>query len=84
VFYRLRKFDRAFADIAHAKRIEKQGHPGKPASVVAAKPHSEKTASAPVAAPAPPRRPVVAVVPPPRYEYVYSRRDEPVVSASFN
>jgi tetratricopeptide (TPR) repeat protein len=84
VFYRLRKFDRAFADIAHAKRIEKQSHPGKPASVVAAKPHSEKTASAPVAAPAPPRRPVVAVVPPPRYEYVYSRRDEPVISASFN
>jgi tetratricopeptide (TPR) repeat protein len=83
VFFRLRKFDRAFADIAHAKRIEKQIHPGKPTtSVVAAKPHSEKTASAPAAAPSPPRRPVVAVVPPPRYDYYYSRREEPLVAAS--
>ena len=88
VFYRLRKFDRAFADIAHAKRIENQTHPGKPTSVVAAKPHSdkphsEKTASAPAAAPAPPRRPVVAVVPPPpRYEYYYSRQEQPLVAAS--
>ena len=83
VFYRLRKFDRAFADIAHAKQIEKQAHPAKPASVVAAKPHSEKSASAPAAAPSPPRRPVIAVSPPPRYEYYYSRREEPL-AASFN
>lgn len=88
VFYRLRKFDRAFADIAHAKRIENQTHPGKPTSVVAAKPHSEKphsekTASAPAAAPAPPRRPVVAVVPPPpRYEYYYPRQEQPLVAAN--
>lgn len=27
VFYRLRRFDRAFADVAHAKRIEKASHP---------------------------------------------------------
>ena len=26
VFYRLRRFDRAFADVAHAKRIEKASH----------------------------------------------------------
>ena len=83
VFYRLRKFDRAFADIAHAKQIEKQAHPTKPASVVAAKPHSEKSASAPAAAPSPPRRPVIAVSPPPRYEYYYSRREE-ALAASFN
>jgi tetratricopeptide (TPR) repeat protein len=89
VFYRLRKFDRAFADIAHAKQIEnkqieKQTHPAKPASVIAAKPHSEKSASPPAAVPSPPRRPVVAVGPPPRYEhYYYSRRWEPL-TASFN
>ena len=84
VFYRLRKFDRAFADIAHARQIEKQTHPAKPASVIAAKPHSEKSASPPAAVPSPPRRPVVAVGPPPRYEhYYYSRRWEPL-TASFN
>jgi tetratricopeptide (TPR) repeat protein len=84
VFYRLRKFDRAFADIAHARRIEKQAHPGKPASVVAAKPHSEKTAGAPAAATSPPRRPVAAVVPPPRYEYYYLRRVESLPATGFN
>jgi len=84
VFYRLRKFDRAFADIAHAKQIEKQTHPGKPVSVAAAKPHSEKSANPPAAVPSPPRRPVVAVGPPPRYEYYYSRRDEPFSTVGFN
>jgi curved DNA-binding protein CbpA len=35
VFYRLRRFDRAFADVAHAKRIEKASHP-KPGTAPAA------------------------------------------------
>jgi curved DNA-binding protein CbpA len=41
VFYRLRKFDRAFADISRAKRLERAnraGPPGSASSVVAKKP----------------------------------------------
>jgi len=83
VFYRLRKFDRAFADIAQAKRIEKQSH-SKPTPLIAAKPRSEKSASAPAAAPLPPRRPVAVVVPPPRYEYYYLRRVESLPATGFN
>ena len=46
VFYRLRKFDRAFADIARAKQIEKESRPqSKPTT--ARKSHSDQTAVAP-------------------------------------
>jgi len=81
VFYRLRKFDRAFSDIAQAKRIEKQGQP-KPAPATAGKPHSEKTASASAATPLPPRRPVAPE--PRRGELYYSERQGSPASAGFN
>ena len=61
VFYRMRKFDRAFSDIARAKRIEKQGHP-KSAVVMAAtaaRPRPDAAHSTPAATPLPPRRPTV-------------------------
>ncbi len=42
VFYRLRKFDRAFADITRAKRIEKESRP-KSMPAMAKKPRSDQT-----------------------------------------
>ena len=81
VYYRLRKFDRAFADIAQAKRIEKQGQP-KPPAATAAKPHAEKTASASPPLPLPPRRPVVSQ--PRRTEWYYSDRHDWFSSTGFN
>jgi tetratricopeptide (TPR) repeat protein len=45
VFYRLPKFDRAFADIAPAKRIEKESQP-KSMPTMAKKPRSDQTAIA--------------------------------------
>ena len=39
ILYRMRKFDRAFADIERAKRIDRAGH-GKPQSVAVKKPRS--------------------------------------------
>lgn len=42
ILYRLHKFDRAFADIERAKRIDRAGH-GKPESVAAKKPRSPQT-----------------------------------------
>jgi len=61
VFYRLQKFDRAFADVAHAKQIEKQSRP-KPTPTIVAKPHTERTAAAPPAAPPPPQMRTTATV----------------------
>ncbi len=51
VFYRLRKFDRAFADVSHAKRLEKASHSAGVSPNVKKKPPQESTAK-----PAPPRR----------------------------
>lgn len=49
VFYRLRRFDRAFADVAHAKRIEKSSHTAKPAAAAASeKPRPPEAAAAQV------------------------------------
>jgi curved DNA-binding protein CbpA len=45
IFYRLRKFDRAFADIARAKRTEKAGR-SKSAPTMASKPHLDRAATA--------------------------------------
>jgi tetratricopeptide (TPR) repeat protein len=45
VFYRLRKFDRAFADISRAKRLERANRtplPGTSSSVVAKKPRPQQ------------------------------------------
>jgi len=53
VFYRLRKFERAFADIARAKRIEKESRP-KSMPTMARKLHPDQTATAPPVTP--PRR----------------------------
>jgi curved DNA-binding protein CbpA len=50
IFYRLRKFDRAFADIARVKRIEKASH-AKSAPTMASKPHLDRAATAPPATP---------------------------------
>ena len=50
IFYRLRKFDRAFADIARAKRTEKANH-SKSAPTTASKPHFARAATAPRVAP---------------------------------
>ena len=61
VFYRLRRFDRAFADVAHAKRIEKSTHAAKPAAA-ADKPRPPE-AAAPPATPQVPRRRTAAVDP---------------------
>lgn len=62
VFYRLQKFDRAFADIAHAKQIEKHNRP-KPAPMVAPKLHPDHVAAAPPAAPPPQMRTTAQVSP---------------------
>jgi DnaJ domain len=50
IFYRLRKFDRAFADIARAKRIEKPSR-AKSAPTTASRPHFARAATAPRVAP---------------------------------
>jgi len=44
ILYRMRKFDRAFADIERAKRIDRAGH-GKPESVAVKKPRSPQAGS---------------------------------------
>jgi tetratricopeptide (TPR) repeat protein len=41
IFYRQRKFDRAFADLAPAKRLERSGHP-KPPMPIIRKPHIDQ------------------------------------------
>ena len=69
VFYRLRRFDRAFADVAHAKRIEKSSHTAKPAAAAASeKPRPPEAAAAQVS-----RRRTVAASDPSHGE-VYSLR----------
>jgi curved DNA-binding protein CbpA len=50
IFYRLRNFERAFADIARAKRIEKASQ-AKSVSSTARKPHVDQAAIAPPATP---------------------------------
>jgi hypothetical protein len=50
IFYRLRKFDRAFAGVARVKRIEKASH-AKSAPTMASKPHLDRAATAPPATP---------------------------------
>ena len=55
ILYRLRKFDRAFADIARARQIEKLGH-AKPAPAVAKKQRLDQVAIAPPARPVLPRQ----------------------------
>jgi tetratricopeptide (TPR) repeat protein len=67
VFYRMRKFESAFADMAHAKRLAKTGKDAgnaskeKPKSVVQA---PEKPPAAVVAAAAPPRWRMMAATTP--------------------
>ena len=63
VFYRLRRFDRAFADVAHAKRIEKSSHTNKPAVAAAPEKPRPPEAVAPSAAPQVTRRRTAAVDP---------------------
>ncbi len=64
VFYRLQEFDRAYADISRAKRLEKQGR-AKSASSPAAKPRPNRTgAAAPSAPPMPRPRAAQAQQPP--------------------
>jgi curved DNA-binding protein CbpA len=58
VFYRLRKFDRAFADIARARRIQKASH-SRSASMTAGKPRLNQVAVAPPVTPLPRRRPLM-------------------------
>jgi len=55
IFFRLRKFDRAFADISRAKRIEMASR-SKSAPTVASKPRFDQAAIAPPATPLPRRR----------------------------
>jgi curved DNA-binding protein CbpA len=55
IFYRLRRFDRAFADISRAKRIEKSGRT-KSAPTAAVKPRFDQAGTAPLMAPPPRRR----------------------------
>jgi curved DNA-binding protein CbpA len=50
IFYRLRKFDRALANVAPAKRIEKASH-AKPAPKMASRPHLHRAATAPAVTP---------------------------------
>lgn len=56
VFYRLRRFDRAFADVAHAKRIEKASHPKPGAAPAAATDKQRPPEAVAPAAPTPRRR----------------------------
>jgi len=58
IFYRLRKFDRAFADIAWAKRIEKTGR-SKSAPAMAGKPRFDQARIAPSVTPVSQRRAAV-------------------------
>ena len=53
VFYRLQKFERAYADISRAKRIEKAGR-AKPVSTLAGKPRINRAGAAPPGPPGPP------------------------------
>lgn len=70
VFYRLRKFERAFADIAHAKRIERSGRTRpSPAQSVVKKPRPLVELS-----PAPPPRRQTANLDPSREEGFASTR----------
>jgi hypothetical protein len=70
VFYRLRKFERAFADIAHAKRIERSGRTRpSPAQSVVKKPRPPVELS-----PAPPPRRQTANLDPSREEGFASTR----------
>jgi len=55
VFYRLRRFDRAFADVAHAKRIEKASHT-KPGTTPAAATEKPRPPEAPAPAASTPSR----------------------------
>src|SRR5580700_8357650 len=55
VFYRLRRFDRAFADVAHAKRIEKASHT-KPGTAPAAATEKPRPPEAPAPAASTPSR----------------------------
>jgi tetratricopeptide (TPR) repeat protein len=64
VFYRLRRFDRAFADVAHAKRIEKASHTTKPTAAAA----PEKPRPPEAGAPQVTRRRTAAVDPSSRSE----------------
>jgi tetratricopeptide (TPR) repeat protein len=75
VFYRLRRFDRAFADVAHAKRIEKSSHitTTKPTAAAPEKPRPPE-AVAPSAGPQLTRRRTAAVDPLSRGEFFASRR----------
>ena len=75
VFYRLRRFDRAFADVAHAKRIEKSSHITTAKPTTAATPEKPRPPEA-VAPPAGPQltRRRTAAVDPSRGEFFASRR----------
>jgi curved DNA-binding protein CbpA len=76
VFYRLRRFDRAFADVAHAKRIEKSSHITTAKPTTAAAPEKPRPPEAAVAPPAGPQltRRRTAAVDPSRGEFFASRR----------
>ena len=75
VFYRLRRFDRAFADVAHAKRIEKSSHITTAKPTTSAAPEKPRPPEA-VASPAGPQltRRRTAAVDPSRGEFFASRR----------
>jgi curved DNA-binding protein CbpA len=79
VFYRLRKFDRVFANVARTKRTEKQSH-AKPAQAASVKRHSEAVVAR-VATPPPPRRPIAPVSQGPEW---YPPRQESMASIGFN
>jgi DnaJ domain len=57
-FYRLRKFDRAFADIARARQIQNASH-SRSASMMAGKPRVNQVAAVPSAPPLPRPRPSI-------------------------
>ena len=71
IFYRLREFDGAFADVAPAKRIEKASRP-KPPPTMARQPRFDHAAIAPAAVPLPRRR--IAAQDPSREESVVQVR----------
>jgi curved DNA-binding protein CbpA len=78
-FYRLQKSDRASAEIAPAKRIEKHSH-AKPIPSAPRRTHVAQVSPAPSATPLPPRPPVN--VDPPHRVWLLPRQDSP--TASFN
>jgi tetratricopeptide (TPR) repeat protein len=79
VFFRLRKFDRAFADIAQAKRIEKGGGPKLSTPAVAGKPRLAQASIPPVGTPKfGPQTPAQSPPPPKRLTAAFLQKREEV------